>query len=164
MADAFSLASAIIGVASAGIKLSTTLYQFTESAINADRHIKDIARDLSITSSLITRFGTLLGEQASTNAGNLRNDNEHIIKTARDAVTGCDDVFKEIQRELNKYVDTDGDEDDRKSVVNALRRLKWPLVQPKFIALHARLERLKNTLVLTLNVVSYASRTSISEM
>ena len=62
MADPLSITASIIGIASAGIQLSTTLYSYTETVINADKNIREIARDLLITSSVITELDTLLGQ------------------------------------------------------------------------------------------------------
>ena len=62
MADPLSITASIVGIASAGIQLSTTLYSYTETVINADKNIREIARDLLITSSVITELDTLLGQ------------------------------------------------------------------------------------------------------
>jgi hypothetical protein len=149
MADPLSVAASILGVASAGIKLSSTLYLYTESVINADKNIREIARDLSITSSVVTELGTLLGQGHQTVL------NSEVLLTAQDAVCSCDEVFREIQRELDKSLDLGR---NGKSTSMSLKRLKWPLVQPRLNILQVRLERLKNTLVLVLGVMSYARR------
>jgi hypothetical protein len=149
MADPLSIAASILGVASAGIKLSSTLYLYTETVINADKTIREIARDLSITSSVVTELGTLLGQDLENKI------QPEALVTARDAVCSCDEVFNEIQQELDKHLSFSSN--GKSSLVN-LRRLKWPLVQPKMNILQVRLERLKNTLVLVLGVISYAGR------
>lgn len=150
MADPLSITASIVGIASTGIQLSTTLYSYTETVINADKNIREIARDLSITSSVITELGALLGQD---DAGQLQC--ESALTTAREAVHGCEEVFKEIQKELNKSLDLEG---NGMSPMSKLKRLKWPLVEPKLNVLQVRLERLKNTLVLMLNVVTYARK------
>ena len=43
-----------------------------------------------------------------------------------------------------------------KVVLNAVEKLKWPFLQPKMELLRGNLERLKSTLVLMLNVLTYA--------
>ena len=150
IADPLSITASIVGIASAGIQLSTTLYSYTETVINADKNIREIARDLSITSSVITELGTLLRQDDATQL-----QCESALTTAREAVHGCEEVFKEIQKELNKSLDLEG---NGKSPMSKLKRLKWPLVEPKLNVLQVRLERLKNTLVLMLNVVTYARK------
>lgn len=145
--DPLSIASSIINVASAGIQLSTTLYSYAETVIKADRTIKDIARDLSITSTVVTQLGQLLGQDIEGRQSHC----ESALITARTAVEGCDEVFKEIQKKIDKNLD------HRKGRNLMMRRLKWPLVEPGLSRLQSRLERLKNTLVLALNAVTYAN-------
>jgi hypothetical protein len=157
MADPLSIAASIIGIAAAGIKLSSTLYTYTETVINADKSVKDIARDLSITSSVITELGKLLGggdDDDDENKVPLASDSA--LETTREAVNGCDEVFKDIQKELDKCLDLDYEGKGKAR----MRRLIWPLVEPKLNTLQTRLERLKNTLVLMLNIMSYAKRES----
>jgi hypothetical protein len=149
MADPLSVAASILGIASAGIKLSSALYRYTEMVSNADKTIRNIARDLSITSSVVTELGALLGQDSEVRF------HLEALMTARDAVRSCDEVFKEIQHELDKNLDLEG---KGKSAMTNIRKLKWPLVQPKLTVLHMRLESLKNTLVLVLNVVFYARK------
>ena len=45
-----------------------------------------------------------------------------------------------------------------KVVLSAMEKLKWPFLQPKVQELRANLERLKSTLVLMLNVLTYARK------
>lgn len=51
--DPLSIATSIIAIASAGIQLSTTVYKYAETVIHADQNVKDIARDLSTTSTVV---------------------------------------------------------------------------------------------------------------
>jgi hypothetical protein len=154
MADPLSIAASIVGIAGAGIKLSSTLYTYTETVINADKNIKEIARDLSITSSVITELGKLLGDEEEGKALTLASGSA--LETTREAVNGCDEVFREIQKELDKCLDLNGDGKGKGKA--KIRKLMWPLVESKMNTLQARLERLKNTLLLMLNIISYARK------
>jgi hypothetical protein len=146
--DIPSIAASIAAVAGAGIQLSTTLYIYAETVTTADKHVKDIARDLSITSTVVTQLGKLLGEDEAKQL-----HCESALMTARTAVQGCDEVFREIQKELDKTLNPES----RRTFGNStLRKLKLPLVEPRLSRLQVRLERLKNTLVLALNAVTYA--------
>jgi hypothetical protein len=145
--DPLSLTASIIGVASAGLRLSTSLYRYTETVINADKNIRGIARDLSTTSSMIRELGTLLEQDR----GQLRCENA--LATANEALQGCDEVFKEIQKVLDDNMNL---EEKGATAMSKLKKLKWPLVEPRIHVLQQRLERLKNTLVLVLSVVNYA--------
>lgn len=48
-----------------------------------------------------------------------------------------------------------------KIVLSAVKGLKWPFLQPKMQELRANLERLKSTLVLMLNMLTYARNVQI---
>ena len=41
-----------------------------------------------------------------------------------------------------------------------LERLKWPYLQPKLLLLQSNLDRLKSTMLLMLNVITYARQVS----
>jgi len=154
--DPLSIATSIISVASTGIQLSTTLYTYAETVIKADQNVKDIARDLSITSTVVTQLGQLLGKDEAREL-----HCESALVAARNAVEGCDVVFKAIQKELDRNLHEQG---KGKRQNPMLRRLRWPLVEPRLHKLQLRLERLKNTLVLALNAVTYANEVAKRQM
>jgi hypothetical protein len=156
LVDPLSIATSIIAVASTGIQLSTTLYTYAETVIKADQNVKDIARDLSITSTVVTQLGQLLGQDEAKAL-----HCESALVAARNAVEGCDVIFKAIQKALDKNLDQQG---KGKRQNPMLRRLKWPLVEPRLHKLQVRLERLKNTLVLALNAVIYANDVARRQM
>src|SRR5207247_874048 len=91
------LISSIIGIASVGIKLSITLYTFSETVATAHNSIKDIARDVSLTSSVMEEL-----------AANLKNDEQArlysgtALVTAETVVKDCGSVFGEIEALLRK--------------------------------------------------------------
>ncbi|KAJ9638325.1 hypothetical protein H2199_007012 [Coniosporium tulheliwenetii] len=133
MADPFSVVASIVGIAGAGIQLSTTLYTYAETAFYADKSLQDIARDVSLTSSVLGQLGELLKQDKQA-----KLCSEIALKTADEAVTGCRAVFTEIDTALQKSLKKTG---DGKSAVSKLQRLKWPC-----------------TLLLMLNVLAYAKK------
>lgn len=149
------LIGTIIGIASAGIKLSITLYTFSESISTASVEIKNIARDVSLTSSVLEELGANLkhDEQAKLYSGSA-------VQTAKDVVRECESVFTEINAVVAKAMESaskgKGFKKGGKLALSALDRLKWPFLQPKMEVLRSNLERLKSTLVLMLNVLTYA--------
>jgi hypothetical protein len=78
----------------------------------------------------------------------------------------CEAVFKQIDGALSKSMERisglsgNGKRKGKggKVVLSAMEKLKWPFLQPKMQELRANLERLKSTLVLMLNVLTYARR------
>jgi hypothetical protein len=156
------LIASIIGIASVGIKLSITLYAFSETVSTAHDDIKNIARDVSLTSSVLDEL-----------AANLKNDEQArlysgtALATAQTVVKDCEGVFGEIEAALRKAMERMskgevGSGEKRKKggkvVLSAMEKLKWPFLQPKMELLRGNLERLKSTLVLMLNVLTYARK------
>jgi len=148
-----------LGVAGAGIKLSTTLYTFSETVATAADSIKAIAKDVSLTSAVLEElsFNLKHDEQVRLYSGNA-------LKTAQTVVGDCEAVSKQIDGALSKSVERIGalagsghrNRKGGKVVLSAVKRWKWPFPQPKMQELRANLERLKSTLVLMLNVLTYA--------
>ena len=153
------LIASVIGVAGAGIKLSITLYTFSETVATAAGSIKAIAKDVSLTSAVLEELGSNLkhDEQARLYSANA-------LKTAQTVIVDCEAVFKQIDGALSKSMERigrlatseKGKGKSGKVVLSAMERLKWPFLQPKMQELRANLERLKSTLVLMLNVLTYA--------
>ena len=53
-----------MGIASSGVRLSTTPYSFTKSATRAHEDITDIAGDVALTANLLNSVGNVLKEEA----------------------------------------------------------------------------------------------------
>ena len=51
------LIASVVGIAGAGLKLSITLYTFSETVATATSDIKNIARDVSLTSAVLEELG-----------------------------------------------------------------------------------------------------------
>ncbi|OCT46554.1 hypothetical protein CLCR_01855 [Cladophialophora carrionii] len=153
MAEA-DLVATIVGIAGAGVKLSITLYTFAETVATASSEIKNVARDVSLTSSVLEQLGAHLeqDEDAKLYSGSA-------VETVKDVMTECEVVFQEIEGVLAKATDSVAKRWPRKGgkvALSAMDRLKWPFLQPKMALLRSNLERLKSTLMLVLNVLIYA--------
>ncbi len=151
MADPFSVIASTVSVASAGIALSTTLYTFAETAYRADKTVKDIAQDVSLTSAVLHELGHLIEQDSKA-----RLCSESALSTADQAIKGCGNVFTEINFILSKSLKRVGS--GGKNTVSTFGKLKWPFMEKKMELLRSNLERLKTTLLLLLNVLSYARK------
>lgn len=148
------LVGTIVGLATTGVKLSLTLYTFSETVSAADKDIKNIARDVSLTSAVLEELGA-----------NLRQDEQaklysnKALQTAGEVVEECEAVFKDLDAVMRKTmaerVSKKGIRTG-KSSLSFLDKLKWLFMQPKVEFLRTNLERLKSTLLLMLNVLTYA--------
>lgn len=146
------LIASVFQIASCGLKLSITLYTFAETVSAADKNIKHIAKDVSLTSAVLNELGTSL---VSEKQRMVTSDNA--IKTAEEVVHECSQVFTEIEATLQKGMKKAGSGKPGLGRLG-LEKLKWPFLQPKMELLRSNLERLKSTLILLLNVLAYAHK------
>jgi hypothetical protein len=161
MADE-GLAGTLIGIARAGIKLSVTLHNFSETVTTAQTEIKSIANNVSLTSSVLHELGVKLDQdddEDNDDEGGHQLYSSSATGIARDAARECESVFWEINVIITKAMQSAAERGVKNGKVPALsplERMKYPFLQSKMELLGANLERLKSTLVLLLNVLSYA--------
>jgi hypothetical protein len=134
------LIASVIQVAGAGLKLSQTLYQYGESVSSADRRIKDIAKEVQLTSFVIRELGDIFESDQSSA---LLSANA--IKTAGETIDECSTVFTELDAVISKT---------KKSTT--FGKFKFPFREPKIELLRSHIDKLKSTLQLLLQVLSHA--------
>lgn len=145
------LIASVLQIASCGLKLSITLYTFAETVSNADKNIKHIAKDVSLTSAVLNELGSSLENDKQRMVAS-----ENAIRTAKEVLSECSEIFNEIETTLQKGMKkaSSGNRIEKLS----FEMLKWPFLQPKMELLRSNLERLKSTLILMLNVFAYAHK------
>jgi hypothetical protein len=148
MAEPFSIATGALQVAGAGVQLAKTLYEFIECVKSAHKHVKAIAVEVGLTSSVLEHLGTLLKEHHGEGLCS-----PVIVTDARAAFKGCEDAFREIDDAFKPLMRSLPNGEKSISISG---RWAWPFRKGKLETLQANLERLKTTLLLMLSVVSYA--------
>lgn len=145
MTEAIGVAASIIQIAGVGVKLSTTLYNFAGSVVRADQELDDIAGDVKVTANAFNNIGELFADQESNSIVTTK-----AIVDAEDLIKRCGSVFADLEEltEKRRKVGKDG-----KKVLSTFGRLGFPLKEQKMELLRRRLESLKNSLVLLLNVL-----------
>lgn len=133
------LIASVIQVAGAGLKLSQTLYQYAETVSTADRRIKDIAKEVRVTSFVIDELGDIFKQDQSSNLLS-----KNAIKTADETVRECSSVFSELDAAL------------KRSGKNKIGRLMLPFRESKIELLRSHIDKLKSTLQLLMQVLSHA--------
>lgn len=162
MAELGIIAS-VVQIADVGLRLSIKLYTFGEIVASADRSVISISKDVSLTSGVLKELGQILDSDRET-----RTFSANAVQTADGIVKECLGVFQEMESMLVKKLPilAQGDTGDGKSGQRAnkatvmLERLKWGYLQPKLQLLRSNLDRLKSTLLLMLNVITYARQVS----
>ncbi|KAF2273252.1 uncharacterized protein EI97DRAFT_165947 [Westerdykella ornata] len=133
------LIASVIQVAGAGLKLSQTLYQYAESVSSADRRVKDIAKEVQLTSFVINELASIFKNDESSSLLS-----ENAIKTADETVRECSSVFTELDAAL------------KKTKKSALGKFKFPFRETKIELLRNQIDKLKSTLQLLLQVLTLA--------
>ena len=162
MAELGIIAS-VVQIADVGLRLSIKLYTFGEIVASADRSVISISKDVSLTSGVLKELGQILDKDRET-----RTFSENAVQTADGVVKECLEVFQEMENILVKKLPslggggkegTRGGERVKRATI-MLERLKWGYLQPKLQLLRSNLDRLKSTLLLMLNVITYARQVS----
>ena len=146
-----NILGSIVGIASFGVQLSTTLYSFTKSATCTHEYIADIAGDVALTANLLSSVANVLKEEAWALIS------QSALKDADKILKRCECVFDEIQQIIEKRTKTG---ERGKGRIAALGRLAWPLKEQRVELLRRRLDNLKTSLLLLLKVLTFASEQS----
>lgn len=139
MAEVVGLVASVIQVAGAGLKLSQTLYQYADGVATADRRIKDIAKEIELTSFVIEDLGAIFNQDE-----NATIISSNAVRTANETMKECSVVFAEISATL------------KKSKKNTFGRLMLPFRDLKIQLLRDHIDKLKSTLTLLMQVLSHA--------
>ena len=159
MAELGIIAS-VVQIADVGLRLSIKLYTFGEIVASADRSVISISKDVSLTSGVLKELGQILDQDRET-----RTFSENAVETANGVVKECLEVFREMEDTLVKRLPNlgsgkEGNGERVKRATVMLERLRWGYLQPKLQLLRSNLDRLKSTLLLMLNVITYARQVS----
>ena len=159
MAELGIIAS-VVQIADVGLRLSIKLYTFGEIVASADRSVISISKDVSLTSGVLKELGQILDQDKET-----RTFSENAVETANGVVKECLEVFQEMEDILVKRLPNlgsgkEGTGERVKRATVMLEKLRWGYLQPKLQLLRSNLDRLKSTLLLMLNVITYARQVS----
>lgn len=152
---ALGVAASVAQLADYGFKLSVKLFSYSQAVSQADTSIKGISNDVSLTSTILQEL-----------CGILKSDGNHVVSVSaveatQQTVRECLHIFEELSAALDKSLETLGvAEKEKGGKVKkgrvSMERLKWPFKQPKMELLRSNLDRLKASLTLMLQVLSYA--------
>jgi methyl-accepting chemotaxis protein len=92
-----SLIASVVQVAGAGLKLADTLYQYADSVSSADKRIRDIAKDVKLTSSVIEELGSIFKQDETASLLS-----KNAVSTAEETVLECSTLFEEMDVAIKK--------------------------------------------------------------
>ena len=148
----FAAVASIIQIADVGFRLSLKLFTFAETVASADQAVISTSKDVSLTSSVLKEVGEVLKKDDS-----FRNYSANAISTATAIVVECSEVFQSMEKILVEKVPniSSNRRDQSSRTTMALERFRWTYWQPKLQLLRSNLDRLRSTLLVMLNVITY---------
>jgi hypothetical protein len=147
---AIGVVASVTQLADYGFKLSIKLFSYSEAVSRADKSIQLLSNEVSLTSAVLKELSGILQD----------DETKLISRTAVEATSGtvkeCFIVFQELEKVLEKSLPKRGEKGGDGAKMKIGEKLKWPFVQPKVNMLRVNLDRLKASLALMLQVLSYA--------
>ncbi|USP76649.1 uncharacterized protein yc1106_03923 [Curvularia clavata] len=147
MAEAIGLVASVVQLAGAGLKLSQALYQYADGVANADRRIKDVAKEIKLTSYVIEELGNVFKQDDT-----LSLISKSAVATANETLKECSVLFGEIETTLNK------------SKKGKMGRLMLPFRENKMELLRNHIDKLKSTLQLLMQVLVHAHQVASNKI
>lgn len=141
MAEAIGLVASVVQLAGTGLKLSQALYQYADGVANADRRIREIAKEIRLTSFVIEELGNIFKRDDTLNL-----ISSSAIATANETLRECSELFGEIETTLTK------------SGKGKMGRLMLPFRENKIELQRNHIDKLKSTLQLMMQVLLHAHR------
>ncbi|RMZ66073.1 hypothetical protein GMOD_00005140 [Pyrenophora seminiperda CCB06] len=139
MAETIGLIASVLQLAGTGLKLSQALYEYADAVASADRRIRDIAKEVRLTSFVIEELGSVFRQDETASV-----ISENAVQTANETIEECSVFFAEIEVTLNK------------SKKGKLGRLLLPFRDSKIELLRSHIDKLKSTLQLLMQVLTHA--------
>ena len=151
--DPVSVIAGVLSVASAGTKLSITLFQFAQSLGSAGKDMQMVAGELAL-------FGQILGlvhqslEEVAEECATLSYVMSRATALVDPLNKQCDLVYAEVQSLMDslKPMSEEGSWTDRMKV--QLTKLKWMFQKSRAEVVQGLVQSLKGTLSCLLNIIS----------
>ncbi|THY94661.1 hypothetical protein D6C93_05274 [Aureobasidium pullulans] len=143
MADPFTIAVSVAGLASLGLQLADTLNKYAGSAVDSKDRAQAIREDINLAVQVFKTLETTVRNDA--NRAMMNDDSQKLVK---EHVKQCETIFFGIQKILPRS--------DAKSI-RTRDLIRWPLVEPKLELLRGNLEKVKTTLQILINVIILAA-------
>ena len=153
MADLFSIIAGVVGIATAAVQFSKTLFDLMKDIRGAPAEVKAISRDVYAFACIVLTVSATVEQDVLR--GYLSDDGSIVltIGNLRLPLSNCQAVLEELIAKLQKG--------SRLSVVNngsrrAFINLKWVIFTKNEVKeLRSRLEDTKSTLAVALSAISY---------
>ncbi|KAJ5649786.1 uncharacterized protein N7484_003509 [Penicillium longicatenatum] len=146
--EALGVAASIIQVADLGTKLSVQLFSLYRRVKSANDSIQLLSNEVALVSAILRELGENLKEEESS-----KLCSDEAFRTLGLVLNQCRDVLGQIQ----KVVD-DNDRSGKGRFQQITGKFRIVILEPSLNQLQLNLERLKSTMLLLLNVITYAGQ------
>lgn len=146
--EAIGAAASIIQVADLGAKLSVKLFSFYQRVRIAGESIQLLSNEIALVSAILRELGHSLKEEDASNLCS-----KEAYRTLELVLAQSTDVLQQIQKVVD-HNDTSG----KSRFHQAAGKVKLVFQESNLDTLRISLERLKSTMLLLLNVITYAGQ------
>ena len=146
--EAVGVAASIIQVADLSAKLSVKLFSFYRQVKHANDGIQLLSNEIALVSATLRELGDNLKDEESA-----KLCSEHAFYVLRLVLDQCRDVLGQIQ----KVVDSN-DQMGKNRFQQTAGKIRVAFLEPNLDQLKTKLESLKSTMLLVLNVIMYAGQ------
>lgn len=146
--EALGVAASVIQVADLGTKLSVKLFSFYRQLKNANESIQLLSNEIALVSAILRELGDNLKEEESS-----KLCSDEALRTLSRVLHQCRDVLGQIQRMVGN-----NNQPEKSRFQQVTGRFRLVLLEPSLDQLKIKLETLKSTMLLLLNVIMYAGQ------
>ncbi|KAH6892578.1 hypothetical protein B0T10DRAFT_295569 [Thelonectria olida] len=156
--EAVGVAASLVQLADAGLKISISLFTFAETVKGANKTIRQISADISVTCGILTQLTALVEPKDSSGEPQALFTPEG-LEQVQLAVKTCEDVFDQLQ----SIVERAGKQllgakpSGQKIKLSTSEKAKWPFLLPKIQELRADLFNAKSNIMVVLLIAQLAT-------
>lgn len=151
--EAIGTAASIIQIADLGTKLSIKLFTLYREIKNANQSIKDLSSDVALTCAILRELGESLKQDEQ-----VKLCSKEALMIAQSILSQCEEVLSDLGGLLKRH-GGGGSEGGKMSAFRRATDKFWQvLVMQDIDPLKVKLEGLKSTMVLMLNVIMFAGQ------
>ena len=162
--SALALASSLISVTDAGIKVSLGLFSVADKVRHATESAQLISNDVTSTCGILSQLKDLLEPKKNARGECAVIFNADGLKTLRASVDHCNGVFTELRNELHKASKQIAGKRQHagKVELSTAEKAMWPLRSSRILSLRNELGLVKNNLVIILSIAHLAHSEKLS--
>jgi hypothetical protein len=144
------IAASIIGIASFGVKLTLTLYDFGSTGSSARKETGRIARNVTLFSNVLELLGERLDDDKPVHSEAALDFAEELSEDSKDFFQRIENLLPERRRDQDK--------------LSFLQKIAWNFKKTKVDALIVELEQLKSSVNLLVQVLYAGLKTRVIQV